>query len=160
MGAATGKCVPRVAFDMYDTLLVPVDGSDASDAAAEHALELAEAFDADLHFVFAVEVDHGIVARGVGGIDPTVEESLREEGEAVIAARREDAMERGLASEHTIEAGAADEVIAATAAAAGADAVVMGTHAREGIDRELLGSTAERTLRGTDVPVLAVPPKN
>jgi nucleotide-binding universal stress UspA family protein len=141
---------------MYDTLLVPVDGSDASDAAADHALELAEAFDSDLHFVFAVEVDPGSVARGIGGIDPTVAESLREEGEEVIAAHRETAMEREISCEHTIETGAPDEVIAD---AAGADAVVMGTHARTGLERELLGSTAERTLRSVDLPVLAVPPQ-
>jgi len=144
---------------MYDTLLVPVDGSDASDAAVDHALELATAFDAGLHFVFAVEVSPDSVARGVGGIDPTVAESLREEGEEVIAAHRETAMELELPCEHTIETGAPDEVIANAAENAGADAVVMGTHAREGLERELLGSTAERVLRGVDLPVLAVPPE-
>ena len=34
---------------MYDTILVPTDGSDVAETAGEYAVSLARAFDADLH---------------------------------------------------------------------------------------------------------------
>ena len=39
----------------------------------------------------------------------------------------------------------------------GADLVVMSTHGRSGADRWLMGSVAEKVLRGADVPVMIVP---
>jgi nucleotide-binding universal stress UspA family protein len=144
---------------MYDTLLVPADGSDASAAAVEHALELADAFDASIHAVFAVEVDPGIIASGLGGVDPTIEESVRAEGEEVLSDVRAAADERGVPCEHTVETGDAHEVIADAVDSVGPDAVVMGTHGRDGVDRALVGSTAQRTVQAVDVPVLSVPPE-
>ena len=40
---------------MYDTLLVPTDGSDAAEAAAESALVLARQFDASIHAIHVLE---------------------------------------------------------------------------------------------------------
>ncbi len=42
---------------MYDTLLVPTDGSEHAERAAEHALSLSRAFDATVHFLAVVDVD-------------------------------------------------------------------------------------------------------
>jgi len=33
----------------------------------------------------------------------------------------------------------------------------MGTHGREGVKRLLLGSVTDRTLRESDIPILAAP---
>ncbi|MBE0616426.1 MAG: universal stress protein, partial [Proteobacteria bacterium] len=49
------------------------------------------------------------------------------------------------------------EQILETARETKADLVVMGTHGRKGLDRALFGSTAERVLRRSTVPVMAVP---
>jgi nucleotide-binding universal stress UspA family protein len=41
----------------------------------------------------------------------------------------------------------------------GADLLVVGTHGVHGVENVLFGSTAERLLRTTPLPVLAVPPR-
>lgn len=48
------------------------------------------------------------------------------------------------------------EAILETASAVHADLIVMGTHGRSGVNRLLLGSVAERVLRHSRVPLLAV----
>jgi nucleotide-binding universal stress UspA family protein len=47
--------------------------------------------------------------------------------------------------------------ILGTAVAAASDIIVMGTHGRTGLQRLLLGSVAERVIRRSPTPVLAVP---
>lgn len=50
------------------------------------------------------------------------------------------------------------EVILDAAGRHGSDLIVMGTQGLDGFQKVLLGSTAERVLRKTRIPVLAVPP--
>jgi len=45
-----------------------------------------------------------------------------------------------------------------TAKRHGADIIVMGTHGRSGVMRAFLGSVAERVVRTSPVPVVAVAP--
>lgn len=42
---------------MYDTILVPTDGSAAAETATKTALDLAQRFDASLHAIDVVELD-------------------------------------------------------------------------------------------------------
>jgi nucleotide-binding universal stress UspA family protein len=62
----------------------------------------------------------------------------------------------GFEPEVIIVEGPAAEAILDTAAHFHADLVVMGTHGRTGAERVWLGSVAERVLRGSPMPVLAV----
>jgi nucleotide-binding universal stress UspA family protein len=40
---------------MHDTILLPTDGSDNAELAAERAIDLADRFDATLHVLYVVE---------------------------------------------------------------------------------------------------------
>ena len=40
---------------MYSEILVPTDGSPASDAAIDHAIDLADRYDARLHALYVVD---------------------------------------------------------------------------------------------------------
>jgi nucleotide-binding universal stress UspA family protein len=125
---------------MYDTILVPTDGSDAAGVAGTYAVALAERFGADLHALYVRE----------DGAD--------EVGEPATAAVAEPAAAVGVeATTAVVDAeGAVHRAVLDYAADHGADCIVMGTNGRTGLDRYLLGSVAERTLRESPVPVVTV----
>ena len=128
---------------MYETVLVPTDGSSIADRAGEYAIGLAERFDAALHVVHVVE-------GGLVGDDDAGERSVEE-----LADRGAD---RGLEVTTAIRERktAVHREILEYAEASDVDAVVMGTRGRGGLDRFLLGSVAEQTLQESPVPVMTV----
>ncbi|MFC6718564.1 universal stress protein [Natrialbaceae archaeon GCM10025810] len=147
---------------MYERILIPTDGSDVAEVAVEHALDLAERYDAEVHALYVVDTD--AVAYGLGSeqVDRLRQGNfegmteLREAAEEATGYVRERADERGLTViEHT-SGGRPHKMIAEYAEDNDVDLVVMGSHGRAGVRRALLGSVTERTLRSTDVPVLVV----
>lgn len=139
---------------MYDSILVPVDGSDPSDAAIEHARGIAQDQDATVHVVHAVELPD---RWGQTGAYPSLDfESLRRDGPEIVNDAVETLEDAGVeAHGETFEGGPA-RVLPEYAAEHDIDLIVMGTHGRTGVRRVLLGSTTERTLRLADTPLLAV----
>ena len=127
---------------MYETLLVPTDGSPVAKAAGEYACALARQFDADV-YILSVE-------------DPL--ESDEEGGERAVTEIADLASEAGLeVTTEVIETEAGPhETIIDYAGECDADCIVMGTHGRTGMDRFILGSVAEQTLRESPVPVVTV----
>ena len=129
----------------YDGILLPTDGSESAQRAAEHALALAGATDATLH-VLSVTEDSLL---GEDADTSTAEEA--------IGAVTGDATAQGVEHLEThIEAGEPDETILEYVEAHDLDAIVMGATGRRGIDRVLLGSVAEKTVRSATVPVVTV----
>jgi nucleotide-binding universal stress UspA family protein len=140
---------------MYDRVLVPTDGSDPAAAATEHALTIAERFDATVHALYVVDVD-GIAHEAPGlGLD-ALRDALREEGEAATAAVAERAADRGVDVTEAVIDGLAEDAIVDYAEGNGIDLIVMGTHGRHGVERYVVGSVTERVVRATDVPTLVV----
>lgn len=140
----------------YDTILVPTDGSENAEAAAEHAVGLAEAFDATVRVLNVVDA-----AALVGGMDefdagPEVERALESAGEGAVGTVAGMASEAGLDVTTEVLTGRPHRSIADYAAEVGADLIAMGTHGRTGLERLLLGSVAERVVRTSSVPVLTV----
>lgn len=41
---------------MYETILIPTDGSQGADAVVEHAVDIASRYDATLHVLYVVDV--------------------------------------------------------------------------------------------------------
>ncbi|HKJ59575.1 MAG TPA: universal stress protein [Halobacteriales archaeon] len=143
---------------MYDRILLPTDGSEVAESAASHAVALAAATGAQLHVLYVVDAEAiGLVTPVTLDVDE-VRTSLRHAGEEATAAVAEAAEEAGVDVVEVVEVGVPGEEIRDYAAANGVDLVVMGTHGRSGVDRFLLGSVTERVVRGSGVPVLAVPP--
>ncbi|MFP8953700.1 ferredoxin Fer [Natrialbaceae archaeon A-arb3/5] len=130
---------------MYDTILVPTDGSSVAENAGTYAIRLAERFDATLHVVSVLE-------RGLVGSDD------EDEGERAVNELADQARDRDL--EVTTEVREQDddvhEELLASADEHDADLIVMGTTGRSGIGRFLLGSVAEQTLQESSVPVATV----
>ncbi|QLK27819.1 universal stress protein [Natrinema zhouii] len=139
---------------MYDSILVPTDGSREVERALEYAFDLARAHDAAIRALYVVN------AAGYAGLPMEtaldgVSEALRGEGQAAVE-RAEALAPDDVTVETEVLEGSPSRVIVDEADPAECDLVVMGTHGRGGIDRLLLGSVTERVVRRASVPVLTV----
>ena len=138
---------------MYDTILVPTDGSQAAETAADAALTLAQRFDASIHTITVTERDNA-----PPGVELDTTEKLTQRGEETLARFVDRATEAGIEMTtdllETTEP--IHEAINDYAADHDADLIVMGTHGRTGLNRFVLGSVTERTLRVSPVPVLSI----
>jgi nucleotide-binding universal stress UspA family protein len=138
---------------MYDDILVPTDGSPASDAAIDHAIDLAAQYDATLHALYVVD---GTAYSTLEAGSEIVVEALEEEGESATERVTAAAADAGVSVDSTVTSGTAYRSILDYADENDIDMIVMGTHGRKGLDRYLLGSVTERVVRTSDVPVLTV----
>ncbi|MES3160137.1 MAG: universal stress protein [Halorubrum sp.] len=138
---------------MYDEILVPTDGSPASDAAIEHAIDIAAQYGARLHALYVVD---GAAYSTLEAGSEIVIEALRSEGEAATGRVAGAAEEADVETTTTVTTGTAYRSIQEYVDDNEIDMIVMGTHGRKGLDRYLLGSVTERVVRTADVPVLTV----
>lgn len=139
---------------MYDSILLPIDGSEGSAEATEHAVDLASKYDASVHGLVVVDQSAYV------GLASDIEREQTREAEVKdaeeLATNLADTLDdANLDHETTVVTGLPDEEIVDRAETV--DLIVMGTHGRSGIDRFLLGSTTEKVLRRVTVPVHCVP---
>lgn len=135
---------------MYDRILHPTDGSEGSDPAVEHAIELAGRYDATLHVLSVLESATQQATGDVAGTE------VRERRRATLESIARRARDTGVSVETAIREGSPDREILEYVDAEAVDMIVMGTHGRTGIGRVLLGSVAEQVVRASPVPVLTV----
>lgn len=142
----------------YETILVPTDGSDCAAEAVEHALDLAEKYDATVHALFVVDTTYPYADFEAPAINfEAIVQSMEKEGARVTDAVVTEADERGVAAEATVKrATSIHNAILDYADDTDVDLIVMGTHGRRGLDRYLIGSVAEKVVRLADQPVLTV----
>jgi len=139
---------------MYDHLLLPVDGSPGTDAAADQAFEFARRYDARLDVLYVV--DSSVMP--LDAHSQTVFQELENEGRRALEELVAAAEERGLDDvTGTVLQGVPHQVILDYVSNNDVDLVVMGTHGRTGLEHFVLGSVTERVLRLSEAPVLTVP---
>ncbi|MGM0604238.1 MAG: universal stress protein [Halobacteriota archaeon] len=140
---------------MYDSILVPTDGSDTIEGTLSHALHLAATDDATVHGLNVV--DKRIVQASSGDLRADVEADLLEQGEHAIAEIEHAAAEAGVDVETAIRTGTPDKEIVEYAAEIDADLIVIGTHGKTPREKlQALGSVSERVVDGSTVPVFVV----
>jgi nucleotide-binding universal stress UspA family protein len=132
---------------VFETILVPTDGSETARGALEHAVDLAGRFDA------TVRVLHAADELTVGQL-PLGKDVRHQWGELLVEEAAEVVEDAGIDAEETVEVGAPYEIILEHAAEC--DLVVMGSHGRTGLERYLLGSIPEKVVRLADQPVVTV----
>ena len=140
---------------MYDTILIPTDGSEHAERAAEHALELARAFDAEVHVLGVADVQAAAGVFDAGGVDEEfvdqLESEVRETVDAAEAlARESDAVRTAVVH------GTPSDAILEYAEDHDVEMIAMGTHGRTGLNRYIAGNVTERVVRLADVPVFTV----
>ncbi len=140
---------------MYDTILVPTDGSEHAERAARHASRFARVFDGDLHLLGVADVVSEAGPFDAGGVDPEHLDVFESDAERRVE-ETEAAIEGSVTPTVAVRTGTPGEEIVEYAAEVGADLLAMGTHGRTGIQRYVLGSVTERVLRLAEVPVFTV----
>lgn len=150
-----------------DRIVCPVDFSEVSRAAFDHAVALARQCDAR---ITAVHVTPGATVPAPEGGPPA---ALAPDGTVPAPAppppspRPSEAMEwmieparrSGVAVESVIAEGNTVRRILEQTDAGTADLVVMGTHGTSGFERLVMGSVAERIVRKAACPVFTVSPE-
>jgi nucleotide-binding universal stress UspA family protein len=136
----------------YDRILIPTDGSEASEVTVEHGIELAEKFDAEVHVIHIVDVrvqdTHDIYDHLVG--------NLKEAGRNATESIQEEFEEKNLKASTEVIEGIPHKEIINFSEENDIDLILMGTEGKTGLDRILLGSTTEKVLRTSDIPVMTV----
>jgi nucleotide-binding universal stress UspA family protein len=138
---------------MYRRILIPTDGRPGTERAVEHALDLAERYDAALYVLYVVDTTALPLDARAQQIFEYVEEQGRR-SEMEVVDRAEELGIDPVVSD--VREGPPHEAILEYVEANDVDLIVMGTHGRQGLDRYLLGSVTERVVRSADVPVLTV----
>ncbi|WP_440991936.1 universal stress protein [Haloarchaeobius baliensis] len=145
---------------MYDTVLVPSDGSDHAVRAAEHASYLAGLFDATVHVVSVSDAsgdagtqncDDDQDARGRPDTHPEAATDAEAAIDTVIGV-----LDDSLEVERAVLSGTPAESILGYADDHGIDLLAMGTHGRTGVHRYVTGSVTESVVRHATAPVLTV----
>ncbi len=145
---------------MYQTILVPLDGSKLAECVLPHVQALVRGCQAN-RVVFARVVEP--FRRGMGGDYTFSEDQIQEietanrvEAESylknIIDAGRYDCAK----AESVVLKGVVAETLAEYAARNNVDLTVIATHGRSGVSRWVWGSVADRILRSACVPVLMV----
>jgi len=140
-------------------ILCPIDFSDFSRRALDHAIAIATRYGSTIKLFHVSPV--GPVAAYAPGSGVLSSAALTpDERAALVSSMREFAQDEGAARvpvECEAAEGSAASVILAEAETMPADLLVMGTHGRSGFERLLLGSVTEKVLRRAGCPVMTVP---
>lgn len=139
---------------MYQTILVPTDGSEQASKAIPHAFDLAETYDATVHALSVVD------RAATRQLAPTKAEStleaVEQEAKRVTREIKAQADEAGIDCVASIEEGAPDDTILQYIDEHGVDMVVIGGRKRSAAGKLLFGSVTQSVVLHADVPVTVV----
>ena len=138
---------------MYKKILLPTDGSEYANKAAEHALWIAKASGAEI-IALSVTDTSSLIGLPLDDVIVRIKEMLQEEAakslENVAKVMQKD--DKDLKITLKTEEGSPADVVLKTIKEEGIDLVVVGTSGKHGLDRFLLGSVAENVVRSVYLP--------
>ncbi len=137
----------------HSSILVSYDRSESSKKALVRAVQLAKDEKAKLTVLYVVPRYEEMVEFLRTS---SIERSLREGAEKVVAEARGIASAQGVDAAAEIREGHAAHEIVAAAGKLGSDLVVMGTYGWRGVSKALMGSTTSSVIAHASVPVLVV----
>ena len=144
----------------YKRILVPVDGSRASQRGLREAIRLAKGQKASLQLVHVVD-EHTVLVSGaeVGPYMTNLMLELRRRGQQVLRNAEAQVRRQGLKCTSVLleaQDRSAADMIVRQARKSRPDLIVIGTHGRRGLRRIIMGSDAEQIVRTAPVPVMLV----
>lgn len=137
---------------VYGKILVPYDGSGASEKALARACEFSKG-GSKVRVLYVIPRYQEMVEF----IETdAIRRRLREEAEKIIARAAGEASRAAAAVETAIREGNPGDEILKMAADLGAELIAMGTSGWRGVNKALIGSTAERVISQSACPVLVI----
>jgi nucleotide-binding universal stress UspA family protein len=145
---------------LYKKILLPTDGSEYANKAAENAIWIARASGAEIIALNVIETST-LVGLPAEDLIVRIKEMLKEEGRIALEhifemATKNNIEEGDIKVTLEIKEGSPADIILKTIDEEGIDLVVIGTSGKYGLDRFLLGSVTEKVVRSAKCPVLAV----
>jgi len=143
---------------MYDTILVPLDGSGRAEAILPYVIELARSQGAKL--VLLRVVDPAVTYSGVEGLPFDVARDIvnaeAEEAKRYLEAKQSELQAENIEVTTSVRYGAISQAIIEAAEADGADLIALASHGRTGLARMFYGSVAAGILNRADRPLLLI----
>jgi nucleotide-binding universal stress UspA family protein len=145
-------------YHAFETLLIPLDGSELSEGALRHAIEFGELFDSAYHLTrivsYPIDVSSPYLPQTAVMSQQVMDEAKVGAAE-YLEAHAKNMRRRGLrvTTSVAIDAQPGNGILSETKAV-GSEMIAMATHGRTGLGRAILGSAADKVLRGTHAPVL------
>jgi len=146
-----------VSWPLVNRIVCAADGSATAMQAAEAAIALAAASQAELVFVHVLDDD---LIRDFASVmeDDGIEARQRLERNAaqILAHLAELAAKAGVSCKSRLETGDPPRVIDEVARELAADVIVMGKVGQRGVRKWLMGSVTRRLIESTRIPVLVI----
>lgn len=142
---------------MYQRVLIAVDGSPWSDAAAAYAIALASRIGAALR-ILSVTITPAIatIPEVMGTSDEIVMQAVEDQDREMLAQLSAQAEEAGVACVTLSKWGSAPEMIMHTAAEEQCDLIVLGSRALSGWKRLMMGNVSNVVTAKAQQPVLVI----
>ncbi|NTV91827.1 MAG: universal stress protein [Chlorobiaceae bacterium] len=136
------------------TILCPVDFSDASSKAVRYAQEFAAGMGAAISLLNVVEPRPMAIDISLEYVP--LEEDLAKAAEGDLEILRQELMKAGVVVNCSVEIGNPSDVILEQADHLDVNLIIMGSHGKKGLSRLIMGSVAETVVRKANCPVLIV----
>lgn len=130
---------------MFETILVPTDGSKFAQKAEDMAISIANKYDAKIVGVYVID-DKLIYPYEV----------LEDEGKSILKNLSDKAKQKGVIVDEILVFGSPIKDLVTIIRRMDPDIVVIGTHGKKGLEKLLMGSVAENILKTVEKPVLLV----
>lgn len=139
---------------MFDSILLPVDGSETMDELVEAGYELAQVHGAAVHGLFVNSVSDIIPATTSPAAPREIDEEVKQQGERALSQMRQMAPS-GIDPVTELRQGNPADEIVSYAKETDVDCIVIG---RKGTSvLSTLGSNTHSVVQASDVPVVVVP---
>jgi nucleotide-binding universal stress UspA family protein len=143
---------------MYKRILVPLDGSELSERALPHAVQIARCMGSQLWLV-RVSLYQGYAYNPTWDGPHYSEEKL--EADRLVSVEYLETLRlqydcRDVAGTTEVLIGPVAETLIDCATAKNIDLIVMSTHGRSGLSRWVMGSVTDKIVRGAHCPTLII----
>jgi nucleotide-binding universal stress UspA family protein len=143
---------------MYQTILVPLDGSQRAEAILRHVESLAKSNDAKVFFLKVEEEPIMLDRDEVIDVERYHEAFERQNAlsQAYLDGLQARFEERGIQAVTQLAFGSVVKAILNLASQTGTDLIAMATHGISGLARVSYGSVAAGVLQAADIPILLI----